>query len=142
MRKRQPWRPRSLQMTQFLDTLATTPYQWHLNVAGVLRTDPGNDCLITAVARHLTGQAFSVGQWQAAADAIGLPHDDGELVVSAADNKSDHIPELRARLLAATVNRPAAPEVPAPASDPMDQALAAIIARGVPREPIEEEIVF
>ncbi len=140
VRPAKPWQPRSLQMASFLDTIAKTPYRWRLD-GEELRTYPDNDCPITANARHLTGRAFSTRVWTEAADAIGLPRDDGRLIVAAADNQPGHIPGLRARLIAATINRPAVPQSSAPAApDPMDRALADLITKGIPAEPAGKEL--
>ena len=130
-----PWWQPTPKMTGFLRQLAATPYRWQ---SGLIRTDE-EDCPITAVARHLTGRKYSLGAWEVAAAAIGLPQAEARLVVGAADNELNHIAALRARLLAATVKRSAVPRASAPAPDQMDRELAALIAEG-PAESTSTEV--
>ena len=152
MRVLTPWQP-SAEMANFLETLAAGPYQWRVKENGIIRTnDPYGDCPISANARHLTGQRFCPSDWQKAAAAIGLPYAEAQKVVLAADNKlfriltwgriltRGRVKKLRAMLLAATVDRQATREVPAPAPDPMDRALANLVAKGISAEPAGEEL--
>ena len=133
-------------MERFLQRLGATPNRWCLDPGGNIRGNtpkgPNKDCPLSAVAQHTAGKSLSLGSWRSAARAIGLTPSEAESVVRAADNNARHIPELRALLLAATVNRPAAREVPAPAPDPMDRALANLIAEGIPAEPTERELAI
>ena len=138
------WTP-SAALINFLRLLAETPYQWRLK-KGMIRTgDVPEDCPITGVVRHLEGEQYGTASWNAAARRIDRMLDaEGELVVNAAGNVQGHIPQLRALLLTATVNRPAAPSLAAPRPDPpMDQAIAELLTRGsVPaKREREEELV-
>lgn len=132
--------PPSAAMTKFLGLLAETPYQWRLKKGAIRTGNVREDCPITGVARHLTGWYYGTTEWRAEARKFGLPEAEAKLVVSAADNGQGHIPQLRALLLAATVNRPAAPSLAAPTPDQMDAAIAALLTQGsVPAEGEREE---
>ena len=123
-------------MTKFLKNLAQTPDRWTL-IRDQIRMNETNGCPEAEVAFRLTGRHFNNSDWDEAAAAIHQPYKEARAVVLAADNRPGHIPELRALLLAATVNRPARP-IPAP--DPMDLALAELAAEGIPAEPAGKEL--
>ena len=141
-----PWQP-SAEMKYFLQRLGTTPHRWCLNKIGYIRgntiEDPYEDCPLAAVARQDGHMDDSIIDWDRAAVVVGLSLLEAESVVCTADNRLDHMhnTRLRALLLAATVNRPAVPQpsIP-PAPDPMDQALADLVAEGVPAEPAGQEL--
>src|SRR5262249_5531384 len=71
-RWRRPRRP-SPALEAFLDWLGATPYTWRVEADGKLRARDGDDimCAVTAVARHRTGQRYSVGDWPRAGDPLG-----------------------------------------------------------------------
>jgi hypothetical protein len=89
----------------FLDRLAATPYGWRLGPDGKLRALDGDTvlCAVTGVARHRTGQRYSVGDWIRAGARVGLSYADACLVVAAADGcpAGAAARRLRRRLLAA-----------------------------------------
>jgi hypothetical protein len=122
--------PPSPALEQFLGWLATTPYAWQIGRDGKLRArEQGAEmCPVTGVVRHRTRAVFGLGDWVRAADTIGLSYADACLVVQAADAarpSSARVRRLRRRLLLV-----ARVGVSAPARDPMDLALADLLARG------------
>jgi len=103
-----PWRrPRrpSPALEAFLDWLGATPYTWRVEADGKLRARDGDDimCAVTAVARHRTGQRYSVGDWPRAGDRLGLSYAESCLIVTAADDVPAGVAasRFRQRLIAA-----------------------------------------
>jgi hypothetical protein len=130
-----PPRP-ALAMERFLRSLAETPYDWRLACGGKIRTHEAKTelCVITGVVRHRTGIDFSVGDWVLAADTMGLSYREAGLVVEAADHARPSAPgiwRLRQRLLVAARIEASAPSPPV-ASNPMDEALADLLAGQAP----------
>jgi len=81
------------------------------------------------VVRHRTRALYGVGDWMRAAERIGLSYADACLVVQAADvcqPSAARMRRLRQRLLVAT--RIASPRAGRPGRDPMDCALASLLA--------------
>jgi hypothetical protein len=118
-------------LEQMLGWLATTPYAWYLNPDGKLRTrEHGAEmCPVTGVVRHRTRARYGVGDWVRAAERIGLSYADACLVVQAADvcqPPTARMRRLRQRLLVATGIAP--PRAGRPEGDPMDRALASLLA--------------
>ena len=56
-------------------------------------------CPVTAYCFAKTGQFYHMHQWGSAAQAANLPHGLAQDIVSAADNLSGHLPEVRQELM-------------------------------------------
>ena len=140
--------PPSPAMEEFLGWLAQTPYRWYIASNGKIRArEQGAEmCAVTGVVRHRAGVIFGVGDWVKAAEMIGLTYLEAGLVVTAADFAElpcVRMNHLRLRLLAAT-RIESSPAPPPAAPDPMDRALADLIANSagtddVCRPPVEQE---
>lgn len=91
-------------LEQFFVKLGETSGPWVLaRFGGIRRTTEADYCCpITALDPARPGP----GHWQPCAMGMGLTMGDAALIMNAADNCSGHDPALRARLLAATVERP------------------------------------
>jgi len=90
---------------EFLVALAKTPGPWQLREGVIEMTDAFRTCPVCAVAGQI-GVYFWI-----AAEAIGLPHREAEIIASTADDMQgldkSFDPQLRVQLLAATVERAA-----------------------------------
>lgn len=87
---------------EFFAALAKCRNGWRVNSDGGIRRGDGRGgyCPITAVARELTGEKWSISLPSAAANSIGLPSNLAGRIVGAADWRSGE-PRLRKRILAA-----------------------------------------
>src|SRR4030095_12300124 len=84
---------------------------------------------VTGVVRHRTRALYGVGDWMRAAERIGVSSADACLVVAEGDvcqPSAARMRRLRQRLLVAT--RIASPRAGRPGRDPMDCALASLLA--------------
>lgn len=89
---------------EFLDRLYAIETRWYLDDDFQIRCAAG-DCPITKVAAAECRQTFDVSNWDDAAAAIDLDFDDAQEIVNAADLANDYLTELRADLLAVTVEK-------------------------------------
>ena len=127
--------PPSPAMEKFLGWLAETPYQWYIASDGKIRAreEDTEVCAVTGVVRNRAGVIFSLGEWVRAANMIGLSYMEAGIVVEAADAawpSGIRTNLLRERLLVAA-RIESSPATASVTPDPMDHALADLIANRV-----------
>lgn len=89
---------------EFMERPRTTGARWSVQHEVDIRGERG-DCPITAVAEVVVHEPFSIDCWEEAAAELDLDFEDAQAIVDAADMSYGHDVDLRAQLLAATVNR-------------------------------------
>ncbi len=126
--------PPPMTYDQFLAALRATPRTWQVLKKGRvpmwIRFEEGG-CPLTKVCEQVTGRLYSTSRYMAAAERMGLPKSIARKVWRAADNWRMQDPGVRRDLLVAT----------GLLTDPLDAALAKLIAEGVPAEPAGKELV-